>query len=164
LYGKTVDPGEFTALPAKADDIGANLFPTLVKRSGSDPDITIVCYGYCVGIAEEAAAKLEEEEIAVEIVAPSLLAPLPAATLTDALKNRPRVITLEESPVEYGFAAELATRLLEAGFSGQFTRVGPPAFPIPAARSLEAAILPSADATVEAATRLLLAGLVEQFR
>jgi 2-oxoisovalerate dehydrogenase E1 component len=164
LYGCAVDGSGYDELPVDASDIGSRLFPTLVNRGGAEPDLTIVCYGYSVGIAEEAAARLADEEIVVEIIAPSLLAPLPAATLTRALKDRARVVTIEESPTEYGFAAELGTKLLESGFKGQFTRIGPPAFPIPAARSLEAAILPGTDTAIERVTRFLLDSILEQVR
>ncbi|HEX4748789.1 MAG TPA: thiamine pyrophosphate-dependent enzyme [Bryobacteraceae bacterium] len=162
LYGKSVGSGTYEALPPDPTDLAAHLFPTLVNRQVDDPDVTIVCYGHCVGIAEEAAARLSEEEIDVEIVVPSLLAPLPAATLTRALMNRARVITFEESPVEYGFAAELGSKLLQAGFKGRFTRLGSPAYPIPAARSLEASILPGTDAVVDTVTQLLLADILRQ--
>jgi 2-oxoisovalerate dehydrogenase E1 component len=164
LYGCAVDASGYEELDTDSSDLGSRLFPTLLSRGVSDADVTIVCYGYSVGIAEEAAVRLAEEEITIEIVVPSLLAPLPAATLTRALRNRARVITIEESPIEYGFAAELGAKLLESGFNGQFTRIGPPAYPIPAARSLESAILPGTDAAVERVTRFLLDSILEQVR
>ncbi|MGH7195041.1 MAG: transketolase C-terminal domain-containing protein [Candidatus Saccharimonadales bacterium] len=136
-------------------DPGADLFPTLAGGA-LDPDLTIVCYGDAVMLAEQTAAKLAEEEIETEIVIPSLLAPLPKRTLTGWLAKRRRIVTLEEAPFEYGFSAELGASLLEAGFQGSFTRVGPPAFPIPAARSLEISILPDGDAVFDAVARLFL--------
>lgn len=157
LYGRPVCADGYRVAEPDPRDCAAHLFPTLVSAEGSDPDLTVVCYGHSVAIAEQAAERLRSEEISVEIVIPSLLAPLPAYTLTGLLANRQRILTLEEAPVEYGFAAELGSVLLENGFRGSFRRVGPPAYPIPAARSLEAAILPGADAVFDASARFLLA-------
>lgn len=155
LYSRSVDAGHYRELSADPEDAGAELFPTLAGGA-SDPDLTIVCYGDAVLLAEETAAKLAEEEIGVEILIPSLLAPLPKRTLTAFLSTRRRILALEEAPFEYGFSAELGASLLEAGFRGSFTRVGPPSFPIPAARSLESSVLPDGDAVFDAVVRLFL--------
>jgi 2-oxoisovalerate dehydrogenase E1 component len=161
LYGRPVSAQGYRVVEPDPLDTGALLFPTLASDCHQiEPDITVVCYGHSVAVAEEAAARLKQEEIAVEIVIPSLLSPLPARTLTKLLAKRARVITLEEAPVEYGFAAELGAALLEAGYSNKrFLRLGPPAYPIPAARSLESSILPGADAVFDAAARMLLADM-----
>lgn len=157
LYGRPVSQAGYRIAPADPKDCGAQLFHTLVSDDVEDPDLTIVTYGHSVSIAEGTAARLREEEITVEIVIPSLLSPLPAFTLVDLLLKRARILTLEEAPVEYGFAAELGSVLLENGFRGAFRRLGPPAYPIPAARSLEASVLPDADHVFDAAARFLLA-------
>lgn len=142
LYGASQGGGAYEALPAQPEDVASELFPTLV-RSCPQPDVTIVTYGGMLPVVEKAARRLEdEEELAVELIAPSLLAPLPGQALIARLKCSPRVMIVEESHHEFGVGAEIAARLLEAGFGGKFVRVGAPPVPIASARSLERDILP----------------------
>jgi 2-oxoisovalerate dehydrogenase E1 component len=141
LYGASQDQGDYEIVPAAEADPGAFLFPTLVRRK-TDPDLTIVAYGGMLPTVEAVAGALADEDLAVEIVAPSLLQPLPKQTLFDVLRDRGRVAIVEESPLGPGFGSELAATLLEQGFLGRLTRLGPPPVPIPAARSLESSILP----------------------
>jgi 2-oxoisovalerate dehydrogenase E1 component len=161
LYGRTVDRGDYQTVPASAEDPAAGLFPTLISGS-NDPDVTIVCYGDAVHLAEGLAARLRDEDIEVEIVAPSLIAPLPKATLTALLLSRPRVVTLEETPQGSGFGSELGATLLEAGFRGRFLRLAPPPVPIPAARSLEATVLPDENSAFDSAVQFLLREIVTE--
>ena len=141
LYTAALDGANYTEVSADFRDFAANLFPILITGS-EDPDVTLVCYGGMVSWAEALSALLQEEELSVEIVVPSLLSPLPKYTLTDLLLKRDRIAVLEESYSQFGFGSELAATLLEAGYKGRFQRVGTPPIPIPAARSLEAEIIP----------------------
>lgn len=142
LYGLPQDPGDYEMLPAGPDDIGVELFPTL--RSGSrQPDVCLLSFGGMLSVVEAAAALLrEQEELEVEIISPALLAPLPRQSLVEALIDRPFVLVIEESHVEYGVAAEIIASLAEEGFQGQVSRLGTPPAPIAAARSLEEAQIP----------------------
>ncbi len=149
LYGEKMDAADYEVLPADPDDIAAHLFPTLLRRR-PDADLTIVTYGGMLPVVEEAAQRLEdEEELTVDIVVPSLLSPLPHRTLLAHLMRTERVVIAEESHHEFGIGAEIAARLLEAGFQGQAFRVGAPPVPIASARSLERQILPDADRLIE---------------
>jgi len=158
LYGRKIERAGYEDLPADADDPGAQWFPTLM-RGGDDPDITFVACGYSVLLAEAAAELLSAEEVASEIVIPSLVAPLPRRTLAKHLRGRRRIVVVEEAPAECGFSAELAAVLLESGYSGSYRRVAPPAVPIPAARSLEAAVLPSERDVYDAAVSAIVADI-----
>jgi len=141
LYGETVDAADYVALPA-AGDVAAHLFPTL-RRGALDPDVTLVSYGGMLPIVEAAARRLaEEEELAVEIVAPSLLAPLPRTSMIGHLATRERVVIVEESHHDFGVGAEIAAAMLESGFKGRLLRIGTPPVPIASARSLERSIIP----------------------
>ena len=93
-------------------------------------------------VVEQVAEELKDEELEIEIVVPSLLAPLPRQTLLGLLSDRPRVAIIEETHVGAGFGAELAAALLEGGFQGRLRRIGTPPLPIPAARSLESQVIP----------------------
>jgi 2-oxoisovalerate dehydrogenase E1 component len=149
LYGEKVDPAGYTTIPAAADDTAAHLFPTL-RRGSEDPDLTLVAYGGMLPVVEAVARRLEgEEELEVEIVAPSLLAPMPKGTLIQRLLARRRIVVVEESHHEYGIAAEIAACLAERGFAGELLRIGTPPVPIASARSLERQIIPDEQAIVE---------------
>jgi 2-oxoisovalerate dehydrogenase E1 component len=146
LYGEKVDPAGYTTIPAAADDNAAHLFPTL-RNGAEDPDLTLVAYGGMLPIAEAVARRLEdEEELDIEIVAPSLLAPLPKGTLIRHLQSRQRVVVVEESHHEYGISAEIAACLAERRFAGELLRIGTPPVPIASARSLERQIIPDEQA------------------
>jgi 2-oxoisovalerate dehydrogenase E1 component len=137
LYGEAQQPGGYQRVPANPQDHAAALFHTL-RRGEDAPDLTLVGYGGMLPYVERAAARLgDEEEIAVEILAPSLLAPLPRHTLVAQLMSRPRILIVEESHHEFGFSAELMASLAEAGYAGVIARLGLPPVPIASARSLE---------------------------
>jgi 2-oxoisovalerate dehydrogenase E1 component len=159
LYGRTVDSTGYRELEPDVSDQGAGWFPTMV-RGKSKPDVSLVAYGDSVQLAEAAALQLAEEEVACEIVAPSLLSPLPRATLVKHLLKSPRIVVVEEAPAEFGFAAELGAVLLEAGYTGRYRRVAPPPVPIPAARSLETAVLPSEQDVLACVIDSIVADLV----
>jgi 2-oxoisovalerate dehydrogenase E1 component len=144
LYAVPQEVGDYQIVSPAPGEPGAALFPTLV-RARVAPDLTIVAYGGMLPIVEKVAAELEAEEFAVEIVAPSLLQPLPRASLTAALAHRPRIAIVEESPMGPGFGSELVATLAEQGHRGRVTRIAPPPSPIPAARSLESSVLVGED-------------------
>jgi 2-oxoisovalerate dehydrogenase E1 component len=156
VYGLPCDPGSYREASADPGDPAAALFPTLVSGS-SHPDLTLVGYGGILPILEKVAATLEEDELEVEIIVPALLAPLPRHTLTALLRDRERILVVEEGHAEYGFAAELGAALLEAGHNGRFVRIGTPPVPVPAARSLEADVIPSEEYILEKAISLVSA-------
>ena len=111
----------------------------------------IVAYGGMVPVVEEAAARLHDnEELDIDIVVPAQLAPLPRHTLVAALRRYPAVVIAEETNAVGGIGAEIAAVLAEAGYRGRIRRVAAPPVPIPAARSLEAAILPDAGRVARA--------------
>lgn len=101
-------------------------------------------------IAEAVARRLEtEEELAVEIVAPALLSPLPRDSMIGHLLERQTVVVVEESHHDFGVSAEIAAALLESGFSGQLLRIGTPPVPIASARSLERSIIPDEQSIID---------------
>jgi 2-oxoisovalerate dehydrogenase E1 component len=156
LYALPSVRGEYRELPASSADSAASLFPT-IAAGDSDPDLTIVAIGHMLTVAEAAAIELREEELAIEIISPSLLSPMPVETLWKALEHRSRIIVAEEAHTERGFGSELAAVLLARGWKGRLLRVGTPPFPIPAARSLEAEFMPGPADIVKASIELILA-------
>ena len=150
LYSEAQDPDGYAVVPADPGDPGAELFPTLRSGDG-DADLTLVAFGGMLPLVERVAKHLrDEEELAVDIVTPALLAPLPRRTLLAALMHCPRVAIVEESHHEFGVGAELLASLAEAGYRGVPMRLGTAAAPIAAARSLERAQLLDERAIVDA--------------
>lgn len=149
LYGEKQDGAGYTPVAADPADPGAELFPTL--RSGSrEPDVTFVTYGGMLPLVERAAQRLrDEEELEVEILVPSLLAPLPRHTLGAALAGRGFVAVVEESHHEFGVGAEILASLAETGFGGRLLRIGTPPVPLAAARSLERDQMPDETTIVD---------------
>jgi 2-oxoisovalerate dehydrogenase E1 component len=142
LYAEKQDSADYAELTVEAGDAAAHLFPTL-RRGAIDPDVTLLTYGGMLPVVEAAATRLTEaEELAVEVVVPALLAPLPQGTLINHLRTRRRIVMVEESQYHYGVAAELAACLLENGYRGNILRIGAPPVPIASARSLERQLLP----------------------
>ena len=155
LYAEKQDPADYAELPAADGDVAAHLFPTL-RRGADEPDVTLLTYGGMVPVVEAAAERLaEDEELAVEIVVPALLAPLPRDTLIGHLLSRKRIVMVEESHHQYGVAAEIAACLLERGYRGKALRLGAPPLPIASARSLERDILPDEGRVVEQVLRII---------
>lgn len=155
LYGEKLDAGDYKELPPEEGDVGTTLFPIL--RAGSvEPDITLLSYGGMLPVAEKAARILREvEELEVEIIAPSLLAPLPREALLNALLHRSHVLVVEEAHHHFGFSAEILALLAENGFQGKVARLGTAPVPIASARSLESAQLPDEKSIVAAVMDLL---------
>lgn len=155
LYGEAQDQADYELVAASPEDQGADLFPTL-RRGADAPDVTLLSFGGMLPVVERAAKQLEEqEELAVEIVAPALLAPLPRGTLLDALLDRPRIVVVEESHHEFGVSAEILAMLAEAGFTGQVLRVGLAPVPIASARSLEREQIPDEQMIVASVLDLI---------
>ncbi len=158
LYGATIEQGDYQPLPANLPSGLDALFPTM-GRLKTAPDLIILSYGGMLKEAEAAARRLEEdEELTVEILAPTLLSPFPAAAVIERVKNCGRILIAEEGPKAFGIGAEIAALLLESGVPARLRRVGSEAVIIPAARHLEREALPDADAIVSAALALLLGG------
>ena len=145
----------FEEAPPTDSDPGARLFPTLVRRSATS-DVTVVTYGGMLSTVEAVAEQLADEEIGVDIIVPSLLAPLPVDTLWPLLMKARRVVVVEEGHPAHGFGAELGAVLHERHHGGRFVRIGTPPIPIPAARTLEREVIPSEERILEAIVDALL--------
>jgi 2-oxoisovalerate dehydrogenase E1 component len=154
LYGEMAEAGPWEIL--QGDDPGTDLFPTLIRPSAGEPDVTIVAYGGMLPMVEKLADELRDEEVLLEIVAPSLLSPLPFRALGAHLLQRPRIAVFEESYGAAGFGVSLGCALAEAGYRGRFRRLNPAPVPIPAARSLERLVLPDRRQMLDLIAELLL--------
>lgn len=126
-----------------------------VRREGTD--LTVVTFGACVHYALEAAEKLHEEGISLEILDLRTLLPIDTEAIRASAKKTNKVILYHEAQRTGGIGAELAAFVAEECFEwldGPPMRVTAPDSPVPYSPPLEAAFLPGAEALANAARKL----------
>jgi pyruvate dehydrogenase E1 component subunit beta len=118
-----------------------------VARIGSD--LTLVAHGYSVVRALRVAERLAlSHQLDVEVVDLRSLRPLDVETVAASVAKTSRVVCVEEGWPTYGVTAELAARIQKACFDdldAPVERVGMAEVPLPYAKNLETAALPSED-------------------
>jgi 2-oxoisovalerate dehydrogenase E1 component len=85
-----------------------------VAREGKD--VTVVGIGYMVLRALEAAERLADEGISVEVIDPRTLAPLDIDTILASVRKTGRLLVVDEDFAPCGAAAEIALQVTERGF------------------------------------------------
>nr|MDA8249052.1 alpha-ketoacid dehydrogenase subunit beta [Rhodospirillales bacterium] len=121
-------------------------------------DLTIVSYGAAVHTCTNAAGALAGEGIEAEVIDLRSLQPWDEAAVLASLQRTHRLVVVHEAVTAFGVGAEVAARMADVGFDeldGPILRVGAPFMPVPFSRALEDAYVPSADAVVAAARRVL---------
>jgi pyruvate/2-oxoglutarate/acetoin dehydrogenase E1 component len=109
-------------------------------------------------LGRQAIARLAyEEEIFCELVILTQLAPFDVEPFSQSLSKTGRLLVLEESTQTLGWGAEILARLLESSQmpSVEARRLGGLDLPIPASAPLEARVLPSVEAIVQAARKMV---------
>ena len=127
-----------------------------IRRKGTD--LTILAYGTPVHFALEAAAKLGNEGIEVEVVDLRSLLPLDTETIFASVKKTHRVLVAHEDKVFGGFGGELAAQVSKECFpwlDAPVERVGSTFTPVGFNRILERAILPNTEKVLAAARNVL---------
>ena len=143
----------------EVDDDAETLVPlgsADVKRPGAD--VTVIATARMVHESLEAARRLAEEGIDVEVVDPRSLVPLDRDTLAASVARTHRVVIAEEGPMRGSTGAWLAWVVMEDSFDeldAPIARVAGPNVPIPFSPPLEAFATPGA-ADVIAAIRQVL--------
>jgi pyruvate/2-oxoglutarate/acetoin dehydrogenase E1 component len=128
-----------------------------VHREGVD--LTIIATGMMVGRTLEAAERLAEDGIDVEVLDPRTLVPFDMETVARSVEKTSKVIVVHEAPKTGGAGGEIAARIQEELFfslDGPVVRIGGADTPIPQSSVLEQVVIPSVDA-IEAAARELYA-------
>ena len=126
-----------------------------LRREGKD--ITVVTYAAMVHTALEAAEKLAEEGIELEVVDLRTLLPLDRETILASVRKTNKVILLHEDTRTGGMAGEIAALICEHAFEdldGPVLRVTAPDTPVPFSPPLEQAFLPGVADVVETARQL----------
>lgn len=127
------------------DDI-ATIGRAAVTREGSD--ITLIGYSRMAVTAHQVAERLAEEDISVEVVDLRSLRPLDRQTFVDSVKKTNCAVICEDDWLTYGIGAEIAASIQEGAFDyldAPVRRVAMAEVPMPYAKPLESAALPSVE-------------------
>jgi pyruvate/2-oxoglutarate/acetoin dehydrogenase E1 component len=127
-----------------------------IRREGKDA--TIVAVGVCVPMALDAAAVLEKEGISVEVIDPRTLEPLDTATIFKSVAKTGRLITADDDYIRCGLGAEIAFQVQENLFKSlkaPVQRVGNLNIPVPVAKTLMDAVMPTREKIVAAVKKTL---------
>ncbi|KKI21445.1 MULTISPECIES: alpha-ketoacid dehydrogenase subunit beta [unclassified Leucobacter] len=122
-----------------------------VVRPGSD--ITVISYSRMATVAVQAAERLAAEGIDVEVVDLRSLRPLDRGTIVDSVRRTNCCVVLEDDWLTYGIGAEVAATVSDGAFDwldAPVRRVAMAEVPMPYAKSLETAALPSLDDAIAA--------------
>ena len=131
-----------------------------VKREGRH--LTIIAYSIMVPRALEAADKLADEGIEVEVVDPRTLKPLDKTTIIQSVCKTGRVLIVHEAPITGGFGGELAAVIAESEafdyLEAPIRRLCGKDVPIPYNRTLERASVPQVEDIIVTVRRLVREG------
>jgi pyruvate/2-oxoglutarate/acetoin dehydrogenase E1 component len=128
-----------------------------LTREGDD--VTIVTCGQLVGFAEKAADRLAKEGIGCDVIDLRTTSPLDEETILDSVEHTGRIVIADESPPRCSLATDIGALVASKAFAAleaPVELVTAPHTPIPFARELESAYLPS-SASIEKAVRKVLA-------
>ena len=120
-----------------------------VKREGSG--VTVITYSRMVHRALEAAERLAEEGVSVEVIDLRTLKPLDMETVAASVKKTGRVVGVTEAYKTGSFISELVTRIQEELFDwldGPVVRVCAADVPVPMSEPLEDAAVPNVEAII----------------
>jgi pyruvate dehydrogenase E1 component beta subunit/2-oxoisovalerate dehydrogenase E1 component len=124
-------------------------------RSGGD--VTIVSWSRMVGASLAAAEELAAKGVEAEVIDLRWLAPLDTDAILNSVGRTGRLVVAHEAVRTSGFGAEVAARVAAEAFwalDAPIERVALPDLPIPAAPTLQRAVVPDAGAIVAAVERV----------
>jgi pyruvate dehydrogenase E1 component beta subunit len=135
------------------DDAGpVDIDRAAVRRTGTD--VSLISYGGTLSTAIEAADRLMDEGIDAEVLDLRVLRPLDEAAILATVARTHRVVIIDEGWRSGSLSAEISARISEAAFydlDAPIARVCSAEVPVPYARHLELAALPTVDGVVNAA-------------
>lgn len=131
---------------------------SLAIQGAPQPVITLVAYGHMADLARQAVSKLAYEyEIFTELIVLTQLTPFRLDSVIASVRNTGRLLVAEEGTFTMGWGAEIITRAAENLGIGlrSASRVAALDLPVPASGPLEANVLPSVEAIVKQATKMV---------
>jgi pyruvate dehydrogenase E1 component beta subunit len=128
-----------------------------IAREGSD--LTLVSHSFATVRALKVAERVQAEHgVSVEVVDLRSLRPLDVETVARSVAKTNRALCVEEGWPSYGVSAELAARIQHACFDdldAPVERLGMAEVPLPYAKELELAAMPTEDRIAAAVLRTL---------
>ena len=127
-----------------------------VRREGKD--ITLVGYSRMVHICLKAADTLAKDGIEAEVIDLRTLVPLDMDTIVASVRKTHHAVVAQEEWKNCGFTSELSARIHEQAFDyldAPVERIGGADVPMPYAKNLERAAIPTEADVVAAAKRAL---------
>ncbi|HDI07340.1 MAG TPA: alpha-ketoacid dehydrogenase subunit beta [Candidatus Bathyarchaeota archaeon] len=127
-----------------------------VRREGTD--VTIVATLYMVHKALEAAEKLENEGVSVEVVDPRTLVPLDKEAIIRSVKKTGRLVVVSEDCKTAGVTAEISAVVAEEALDyldAPIKRVAAADTPIPFSPPLENFVIPNENRIIKAVKEIV---------
>ena len=125
-----------------------------VRRPGRH--VSLITYGGTLPATLAAAERLAADGIEAEVLDLRTLRPLDDETIVESVRRTHRAVVVDEAWRSGSISAEISARIMEQAFydlDAPVERVCGAEVPMPYARHLEEAALPSIDAVVAAVTR-----------
>ncbi|MDJ0760874.1 MAG: alpha-ketoacid dehydrogenase subunit beta [Woeseiaceae bacterium] len=122
-------------------------------------DATVVAIARMVTFAEKALDGLEANGITCDLIDPRTTSPLDLDTILESLEGTGRLVIVDESPPRCSIASDIAGMVASEGFDllkAPIQMVTAPHTPVPFAKDLERAYVPSPD-DISAAIRKVVA-------
>lgn len=127
-----------------------------IARAGGD--VTVVAWSNMVHTALDAAARLEEDGVSVEVIDLRSIAPLDTATVIESVRRTGRLVVAHEACLTGGLGAEIVAAVVE-GLQGAHApavrRVATPDIVLPANTALEKELVPGVDDIIEGVRAVL---------
>jgi 2-oxoisovalerate dehydrogenase E1 component len=156
MYGEYISHQTIDGFWAESSDED---FPTTRIRSNTKPDVTVVCYGGCLGEAEKAIDRLfDEHELVAEIVCPIQIYPLNIGPILDSVKRTGRLLVVEEGQGFCGFGAEVIASVhhaLPQGTPLLSRRLSALPHPLASSKTAELESLPGADSILRSIVEMV---------
>lgn len=120
--------------------------------------VTVVSYGAAVALSLEAADRMGEQGVSVEVIDLQTLQPWDETAVLASLSRTHRLVVVHEAVEAFGIGAEIVARMADVGFDeldGPIVRVGAPFMPVPFAGALEQAFQPTVERVVAAINKAM---------
>jgi pyruvate/2-oxoglutarate/acetoin dehydrogenase E1 component len=127
-----------------------------LTREGDD--VTIVAIGRMVGLANEAADRLQKQGISCTVLDPRTTSPLDTGTILECVEETGRLVIVDEASPRCNMATDISALVAQEAFGAlkaPIRMVCPPHVPVPFAPNLEDAYLPSVEKIMAAAESVM---------
>ncbi len=149
------DPKNLWGATGEVPDVVAPLDFGRARHVRQGDALTLVSWSACMPLAEEAAAMLAAEGIAVDLLDLRTLAPWDHDAVVASAARTGRLLVAHEAVVTAGFGAEVVAHVAERLPGVRVRRLGFPKVPVPFAPPLEDALRVTAPRIASAAREML---------